>query len=250
MWRLFGTMKVPIAWRKRGIISVEFRPLHTNREMMAGAVDYRVTGELVPILEFDLTGHEEIYFEHHVLLYREPSVGLKAAIPKGSLKRLIGKMPVIMARAAGRGRVALSRDGAGQVMGVAVLAGQELDVREHQFLAATGNMSYGFSRIRGISNLLFGGTGFFVDQFGARHSDGIVWIHAYGNLVEVQLDPGDVLDVEPGGWCYKDRSVKMDTVPINVTAGLFSSLSFTLNRFHGPGRLGIQSMTVYLPTEE
>jgi uncharacterized protein (AIM24 family) len=103
--------------------------------------------------------------------------------------------------------------------------------------------------VRGISNLLFGGNGFFVDTFHSDRDPGAVWIHAHGNLIEVELGDGEQLDVEPSRWCYKDPSVKMTTVPINVSAGLFASSSFMLNRFTGPGRLGLQSMTQYFNTE-
>jgi len=39
--------------------------------------------------------------------------------------------------------------------------GQAIDVREHQFLAATGGVDYSFQRMSGVSNMLFGGSGFF-----------------------------------------------------------------------------------------
>ncbi len=77
-------------------------------------------------------------------------------------------------------------------------------MREHQFLAATGNVEYGFMRMKGVSNMLLGGTGFFVDHFTAQHGDGIVWVHGYGNVFEVTLAPGEQIDIEPGGWIYKD----------------------------------------------
>ena len=41
-------------------------------------------------------------------------------------------------------------------------------MREHQFLAASGNIDYTFERVKGVANILFGGTGFFIDKFKAR----------------------------------------------------------------------------------
>jgi uncharacterized protein (AIM24 family) len=38
----------------------------------------------------------------------------------------------------------------------------------------------------------------------------------------------------------------MDTNVTNLSTGLFGGTSFTLNRFTGPGRLGIQSMSYHL----
>lgn len=212
-------------------------------------VPFRIRGGIAPVVEWQMDGSFALYFEHYVLMYRDPSIGISGSVPKGAMKRVIGKMPIVLARAQGHGRLALGRSAPGEIVGVPIAAGQTLEVREHQFLAATDSLSYGFNRVRGISNLLFGGNGFFVDTFHAARDPGSVWIHAHGNLIEVELGEGEQLDVEPSRWCYKDPSVKMSTVPINISAGLFASSSFMLNRFTGPGRLGLQSMTVYLDTE-
>ena len=79
-------------------------------------------------------------------------------------------------------------------------------MREHQFLAATGNVEYDYSRIKGFANMIYGG-GFFVDQFFAGDHEGVVWVHGYGNVFEKQLEPGETIDIEPGGWLFRDHSV-------------------------------------------
>jgi uncharacterized protein (AIM24 family) len=121
-------------------------------------------------------------------------------------------------------------------------------VREHQFLAATSNVDYTFERVRGISNMLLGGTGFFIDKFTSDSAQGVLWLHGYGNVFEKVLGPGESIDIEPGGWLYKDPSVRMETVADRLTSGFFGAgLNFILNRFTGPGRVGLQSM--YVNTE-
>lgn len=212
-------------------------------------VPFRIRGGIAPVVEWAMDGRYALFFEHYVLMYRDPSVHVGGSVPKGAMKRMIGRMPIILAKAEGQGRLALGRSAPGEIVGVPIAPGHTLEVREHQFLAATDSLSYGYTRVRGIANLLFGGNGFFVDTFQANRDPGIVWVHAHGNLIEVALDAGEQLDVEPSRWCYKDPSVKMSTVPINVAAGLFASQSFSLNRFTGPGRVGLQSMAVYLETE-
>ena len=119
-------------------------------------------------------------------------------------------MPVFMTEAGGPGRIAFSRDGAGHVFGLHLKRGESVEIREHQFLAATSHVDYTFTRVKGAANMLFGGTGFFIDQFTANSNDGIVWVHGYGNVFEVTLQQGEQIDIEPGGWVYKDRSVRMD----------------------------------------
>ncbi len=64
------------------------------------------------------------------------------------------------------------------------------------------------------------------------------------------LAPGEQIDVEPGGWLYKDTAVRMDTNVQRISTGLMAGMNLIMNRFTGPGRLGIQSMYVHMPTEE
>lgn len=220
----------------------------TQRVHEEGLTPYRIEGELVPVLKIALYSMP-IYFEHYVLLWKSPSVNVGIKALKGMGRRVLAGMPIMMTGASGQGDIAFSRDDAGHIFAMHLQPGQEIDVREHQFLAATDNVEYTFSRVKGVSNVLFGGNGFFIDKFICQGGDGIVWIHGYGNVFEMTLGPGEVIDVEPGGWIYKDPSVGMQTIVQPLATGFFASASsFTFNRFTGPGRLGIQSMYVHLET--
>lgn len=65
------------------------------------------------------------------------------------------------------------------------------------------------------------------------------------------LAAGEQIDVEPGGWIYKDRTVQMDTQFHKLSTGLYASAGqIVWNRFTGPGRAGIQSMYIHMPTTE
>lgn len=62
---------------------------------------------------------------------------------------------------------------------------------------------------------------------------------------------GEQIDTEAGGWIYKDRSVQMETQFQEFSTGMFASAGqLVWNRFIGPGRVGLQSMYVYLATAE
>ncbi|HEX3721348.1 MAG TPA: AIM24 family protein, partial [Nitrolancea sp.] len=216
-------------------------PTGVQNENYAG-VTYHIEGELVPVLQIELQMHS-VYFEHYILLWKEPNVEIGVKQMKGAFKRVMAGMPIFLTQASGSGRIAFSRDGAGHVIAMHLAPGEGLDVREHQFLAATDNVEYGFSRVKGAANMLFGGTGFFVDSFDCRNTSGILWLHGYGNVFEITLGPGEQIDIEPGGWVYKDRSVQMNTQRQNLKSGLFASAgSLVWNRFVGPGRVGLQSM--------
>jgi uncharacterized protein (AIM24 family) len=69
-------------------------------------------------------------------------------------------------------------------------------------------------------------------------------------MAGARLAAAESIDIEPGGWLYKDTSVKMDTVIDRLTSGLFgANTNLILNRFTGPGRVGIQSMYLHYQTD-
>ncbi len=225
------------------------RPSAADSESFGG-VSYRIEGELVPSLTVELSA-VPVYFEHHILLWKDVQVEVGVRPMQGGLKRLVAGLPLILTETRGQGRIAFSRDAPGHVFAMHLKLGEGLDVREHQWLAATAAVDYGFSRVKGAANMLFGGTGFFIDTFTSVGQEGILWLHGYGNVFEVVLQPGEQIDIEPGGWIYKDRSVKIETVLQKFSTGFFaSSGQLVFNRFTGPGRVGIQSMYYHLESGE
>ncbi|HEX3928143.1 MAG TPA: AIM24 family protein [Gemmatimonadales bacterium] len=210
-------------------------------------VGYHLDGELVPALTVDIPAGNSIFFEHHILLWKHPSLNIEVRPMKGALKRMIAGMQIFITEAHGPGQIAFSRDGVGHIAAIHLAAGGEIHVREHQFLAATGNVEYTYERVKGVANMLLGGTGFFIDKFHLSAGEGILWLHGYGNIFEKNLAPGESIDVEPGGWLYKDPQVRMETVMQRLSTGLLAGTNIVMNRFTGPGRLALQSMYVHWP---
>jgi uncharacterized protein (AIM24 family) len=220
-------------------------------EGTAPGVRYRLEGELVPALHVAVDGQVPLYFEHHVLLWKYPSmqIGLQP-LRKGLVRRAVAGMPLLLLRTESPGEMAFSRDAPGHVVALHLQAGQGLAVREHQFLAATENVQYDYARLKGFANMMFGG-GFFVDQFFAGAGEGVVWVHGYGNVFEKTLEAGESIDIEPGGWLYYENSVQMDQQVYGFKTGFLSgSGQLVFNRFTGPGRIGLQSAYYHPPGAE
>ncbi len=199
----------------------------------------QVEGEIVPVVEMALAQGDAVYFEHHVLLWKEPQVPVSLMKTGGGMRSL-GGMPYQVTFAHGPGRVALSRDAAGELVVLPLHPTMEIDVREHAFLAASHAVTYSFERIKGLANVLHGGSGMYMDRFVTQQWPGLLILHGYGNVFQKTLRPGEQILVEPGGFLYKDSSVTMNAVKQNIKTGLLRSLY--LAEMTGPGRVGIQSM--------
>jgi uncharacterized protein (AIM24 family) len=99
--------------------------------------------------------------------------------------------------------------------------------------------------------MMFGG-GFFVDHFYAADHEGVCWVHGYGNVFEKNLEAGETIDIEPGGWLYRDHTVSMEQEVYGFKTGLLGGGGGNLvfNRFTGPGRVGLQSAYYHPPVAE
>ncbi|MBS2031244.1 MAG: AIM24 family protein [Deltaproteobacteria bacterium] len=213
----------------------------------AGDVTVKIEGELVPVVDVILGGRDNVYFEHHTLLWKQPQVNIVTRSLKGAVKRFFAGLQIFVTETQGSGNIAFSRDAPGQIVPILLRAGEEVHVREHQFLLASGHVDYDYFRVKGVANILFGGTGFFIDSFKVQGGEGLLLLHGYGNVFTKELRAGESLDIEPGAFLWKDASVKIDTVLTNLSTGFFGGVSFTINRFTGPGRVGIQSMSYHPP---
>jgi uncharacterized protein (AIM24 family) len=230
--------------------------------LQVGDISIEVEGGLVPIANVHLGGTYSIYFEHHILLWKQPSVAISVRGRQGMARRFFAGMPILLSEARGSGNIALSRESVGQIVAVTLAPGQAIDVREHQFLLATSSVDYGYVSVGSVATALFtrsgSRTGLFVDRFTGGAESGVVLLHGYGNVFKKVLDPGEVLDVEPGAWLWKDSTVRMSATSlvgsghgglVGALGNLMSGASISLNRFVGPGAIGIQSMT-YTPSEQ
>jgi uncharacterized protein (AIM24 family) len=219
-----------------------------------------IDGQLVPVVDVMLGNQLSIYFEHHILLWKHPGVQIGFKSIKGAARRFFAGLQIFITEAIGPGNISFSRDSVGQIVALRLQPGQLVEVREHQFLFATSNIDYGFTFMQGAANILFSRTGLFIDQFTCRGGEGMLILHGYGNVFEKMLAPGETLDVEPGAWLWKDPSVQMTVTTVagsqrgggilGAIGGMMAGSSLILNRFTGPGRLGIQSMTYHPPQAE
>jgi uncharacterized protein (AIM24 family) len=235
--------------------------LHNPRgPLQVADMSISIEGELVPVVDIMLGSQMPVYFEHHILLWKHPGVQIGFKSLKGAARRFFAGLQIFLTEAYGPGNIAFSRDSVGQIVALRLQPGQTVEVREHQFLVATGNIEYDFTFVQGISNILFSRTGFFIDRFTAIGSEGVLLLHGYGNVFEKMLAPGEALDIEPGAWLWKDPSVQMTVTTVagsqrgggilGAIGGFVAGASITLNRFIGPGRVGIQSMTYHPPQYE
>ena len=182
-------------------------------ELAFGASVFQIDGTVVPVADVNLGSGESVFFEHHVMLWKEESVFMSVMTAPGGAKRLLGTLPFVLSVARGPGRVSFSRDSPGELVVKPVDPGVEIDVREHAMVVATASLTYSFEKLgAGLKATLAAGTGMYLDRFQATGDPGLLVLHGYGNVFERMLEPDETIQVEPGGFLYKDASVGVEAV--------------------------------------
>jgi uncharacterized protein (AIM24 family) len=185
-------------------------------EIHFGSSSVQIDGDVVPVAELHLDPDDAVFFEHHVMLWKDDSVPMSVMSAPGGARRLLGDMPFVLSVARGPGRLAFSRDATGELVVLPVDHGVQLELRGHALLVASGTLTYSFSKVPGVKTMLMSGTGMYMDRFEAATAPGLVVVHGYGNVFERTLAAGESLHIEPGGFLYKDASVGMEVVTIDI----------------------------------
>jgi uncharacterized protein (AIM24 family) len=174
---------------------------------------------VVPVADIELAEGDTVFFEHHVMLWKDDTVAMSVMSTPGGAKRLLSGMPFVLSVAHGPGHVAFSRDASGELVVLPVDPGVEIDVREHGLIMATGTLAYTFEKVPGLRAMLAAGTGMYLDRYTAQAGPGLLVLHGYGNVFQRTLGPDEVIQVDPGGFLYKDSTVRLEVESISIKGG-------------------------------
>ncbi len=238
-------------------------PVKDMARIQFGQSTCQIEGTYVPVADFRLApqagpasgagaGGDWVYFSHHHLLWADAAVHLATLPMGGGWNRVRAGLPLVMMQAQGPGHVALSDDAPGEVVAIPIQHGQEVWVREHRFLAATGNVGYHWEQ-SGIWFVTGSGDdqethyplGMYLDRFFAQAGPGLLLVHSPGNTFIRDLGPGETICIQPSFLLYKDPTVGMQLHVEYPRAGVTFWRSwgnrYLWLRLWGPGRVAIQS---------
>jgi len=233
---------------------VEQPPIRDMARIRFNRSTCQISGAYVPVAEMGLDGDDWVYFSHHVLLHTDPRVRMENMPLKGGWKRMRAGLPLVMMRAQGPGHIAFSADEPGETLAVPLNSGWGIDVVEHRFLVATGNVGYQwdnanvwFTTRDGDDEEWHYPVGRTMDRFTATGAPGLLLLHAPGNTFIRDLAPRERILVQPSGLIYKDMSVRM-FLHFEYPHGQywFSSARYEAKTawltLEGPGRIAVQSV--------
>lgn len=197
-------------------------------------------------LQIELRQGEEIYAEAGTMLYMGTGIDLQARMQGGLMKGLMRKFLAgesmfmsIFRCTAPNGRLALANPIAGKVFPIQ-LHGNTILAERNAFLCAVGNIDLSIAFTKRFGAGLFGGEGFILQKLSG---EGLVFLHAGGNMIEFNLAPGEQLRVDTGCIVSMADSVVYD---IKFVGGFRNALFGGEGLFYatltGPGHVVLQTL--------
>lgn len=210
---------------------------------------YQVIGDTMPAVEisFDAPG-ESMYTQSGGMAWMtegiEMSTNAKGGLMKGLGRMFAGEslfMATYRAQRAGA-QIAFASTVAGRVLPVDVGATRGLICQKGAFLCAQDSVNLSITFSKKFSAGLFGGEGFILEELSGS---GMAFLEVDGDMVEKNLQPGEVLKVDTGNVVAFERSVRYEVETVKGLGNIFfGGEGLFLTRLVGPGRVILQTQNI------
>jgi len=205
--------------------------------------DFSIEGYDMQHLRVRLDQGESIYADAGHLVSKEYQVSINATVRGGflaGLKRAVTGSSFFVTELSGPGESVLAAAFPGKVFPVALDGSRGLMAESHSFLAAEPGIQYDAQMARLGAGIL-AGEGLFLAKFAGR---GNVYLHAYGGLIEKDLGPGEMLQVEAGHLLAFEDDMKYGISRVGgIRSMLFSGEGWFFVQIEGPGKVYMHTVT-------
>jgi uncharacterized protein (TIGR00266 family) len=209
-------------------------------------MEYKIIGDVMQALQIQLRQGEEIYAEAGAMLYMSAGIDLQAKMQGGLMKGLMRKflageslfMSVFRCDAP-TAHIALANPIAGKIFPIE-LRGNTILAERNAYLAAIGNVDLSVAFTKRFGAGLFGGEGFILQKISGQ---GLVFLHAGGNMLEFNLAPGENLRVDTGCIVSMADTVTYDIQFVGgIKNALFGGEGLFYATLTGPGHIVLQTL--------
>lgn len=221
-------------------------------------VDYEILGHDLQMVEIGLDQGETVIAEAGAMNYMEDGIVFETKMGDGSKpeggfwdklktagKRVLSGTSVFLThftnQAPGRKKVAFAASYPGKIIpfNLAETNGHLL-VQQSSFLCAALGTGLDIAFQKKLTAGFFGGEGFILQKLSG---DGMAFAHVCGTVIRRELQPGEVLRIDPGCLVAMTDSVDFDIQSAgNLKSMLFGGEGFFLATAKGPGTVWLQSL--------
>ncbi|MBC7256074.1 MAG: TIGR00266 family protein, partial [Chloroflexi bacterium] len=207
---------------------------------------YEVHGTVLPSVDVWLEPGESVFTESGGMAWMKGDIAMSTNTRGGFMaglgRKLAGEsffMTTYTCRS-GVGLVTFTPEAPGRIMVFDLQPGQSLICQKDAFMAAQEGVSVEMHFRKRLGAGLFGGEGFILQKISGP---GLVFLEIAGDVRDYLLQPGEMMQVDPGHIALYEPTVDYDITTVKgITNVLFSGEGLFLATLRGPGRVWLQSM--------
>jgi uncharacterized protein (TIGR00266 family) len=207
---------------------------------------YVVIGDNLQMVKIDLAQGEGIYAEAGSMVNMTGSFRMESELKGGiisGLKRAVSGESLFLTRFVptdSAGFVSFAGTVPGKVFPVKILPGKQFIAQKNSFLCCDEGIELDIAFTEKIQAGLFGGQGFILQKMTGQ---GTVFLHCCGDIIDLSLQPGEVIKVQTGLVVGFEDTVSYDIALVGgITTALFGGEGLFVTTLTGPGKVILQSM--------
>ncbi|GAB4567620.1 MAG: hypothetical protein Kow0047_19870 [Anaerolineae bacterium] len=210
------------------------------------SLNYRIDGTTLPVVTIELQPGQRIFSESGGMSWMTGNVNMRTTTGGGigkMLRRAISGESLFLVEfwaEGGPGKVAFAAEFPGKIVPVELAEGQSVIVQKDAFMCAEQSVDVDMHFRRRLAAGLFGGEGFIMQKM---TGPGLLFVNFDGEIVEYELQAGEVLKVDTGHLAMMEPQVDFD---VTILKGLGNILlggeGLFLATLRGPGKVWLQTM--------
>ena len=208
---------------------------------------HSITGDNLQLLNIELMPNEKVYSEAGSMVFMSGNVVMEARAKGGLMAGLKRKMTgesffvTEFYTSGGQGLISFGGSLPGKIRAIDLNAGGTWLLQKDAFLCAEDSVQMDIAFQRKLGATFFGGEGFILQQLSGS---GAAFINATGDLIEMDLQPGQVLKISTGNVVGWQSTVSYDIQAVGgIKTAFFGGEGLFVTTLTGPGKVLLQSMT-------
>lgn len=210
-------------------------------------MQYKITGEPMPVVICDLSAGESMITEKGSMVWMSPNMEMQTSA--GGIGKAFGRMfsgesmfQNIYTAQGGPGMIAFASSFPGAIRAVEITPDRPVIAQKSAFLAAEEGVELSVFFQKKVGAGFFGGEGFIMQKLSGH---GMAFLEIDGSAVEYDLGSGQQMIVDTGNLAMIDATCSIDIKSVKgVKNALFGGEGLFNTVVTGPGHIVLQTMPI------
>jgi uncharacterized protein (TIGR00266 family) len=207
---------------------------------------YKINGTVLQSVDVELERGEAVYTESGGMAWMAGNIDMdtntRGGLLKGLGRALAGESLFMTTYScqSERGLLTFTPEAPGKILAFELAAGQSLICQKDSFMAAENSVNLEMHFRKRLGAGLFGGEGFILQKV---TGPGVVFTELAGEIREYELQPNQVIRVDPGHLGLYEPTVDYDIERVKgISNVFFGGEGLFLATLRGPGKVWLQTM--------